>query len=215
MGARREPAQAQSAQGTLRLLLLDEANRLDRENSGVLFDLCRSLNLQLPGRGTRSGSVRGQHDLPPGARLGRQGGREGAGHRKTHGGRRSRVMWEQDQNRLAVLELLHSDQLRRRANQREAWEWLSQLRWTSPTGRRDELALVTSFRSEVKDMLDRRWPEWRDARARLVEAELPVTHEGWKTLQDTERASRIAPLPSRLNRKTAAAMLVLTPSRSH
>lgn len=38
---------AQSAQGTLRLLLLDEANRLDRENLAVLFDLCRNLQLQL------------------------------------------------------------------------------------------------------------------------------------------------------------------------
>ena len=38
---------AQSTQGTLRLLLLDEANRLDRENLAVLFDLCRNLDLQL------------------------------------------------------------------------------------------------------------------------------------------------------------------------
>ena len=37
----------QRAHGTLRLLLLDEANRLDRDNLGVLFDLCRSLDLQL------------------------------------------------------------------------------------------------------------------------------------------------------------------------
>ena len=37
----------QSAQGTLRLLLLDEANRLDRQNLAVLFDLCRNLQLQL------------------------------------------------------------------------------------------------------------------------------------------------------------------------
>jgi chromosome partition protein MukB len=29
------------------LLFLDEANRLDRENLGVLFDLCESLQLQL------------------------------------------------------------------------------------------------------------------------------------------------------------------------
>jgi chromosome partition protein MukB len=33
--------------GALRLLFLDEANRLDRENLGVLFDLCDSLQLQL------------------------------------------------------------------------------------------------------------------------------------------------------------------------
>ena len=37
----------QRAHGTLRLLLLDEANRLDRNNLGVLFDLCQSLDLQL------------------------------------------------------------------------------------------------------------------------------------------------------------------------
>ncbi|HLJ89951.1 MAG TPA: chromosome partition protein MukB [Candidatus Angelobacter sp.] len=33
--------------GTLRLLFLDEANRLDKANLGVLFDLCQSLELQL------------------------------------------------------------------------------------------------------------------------------------------------------------------------
>ena len=38
---------ARRAHGTLRLLLLDEANRLDRTNLGVLFDLCQSLDLQL------------------------------------------------------------------------------------------------------------------------------------------------------------------------
>ena len=54
-------------------------------------------------------------------------------------------------------------------------------------------------------MLDRRWPEWRDTQARLVEAGLPATHEGWKALQDTERAGRAGALPRRLNAKTAAA----------
>ena len=38
---------SKSAQSTLRLLLLDEANRLDRDNLGVLFDLCSNLDLQL------------------------------------------------------------------------------------------------------------------------------------------------------------------------
>ena len=33
--------------GTLRLLFLDEANRLDRDNLGVLFNLCQNVNLQL------------------------------------------------------------------------------------------------------------------------------------------------------------------------
>ncbi len=33
--------------GTLRLLFLDEANRLSRDNLAILFDLCRNLQLQL------------------------------------------------------------------------------------------------------------------------------------------------------------------------
>jgi len=35
------------AQGTLRFLFLDEANRLSQDNLGVLFDLCKQLELQL------------------------------------------------------------------------------------------------------------------------------------------------------------------------
>jgi chromosome partition protein MukB len=35
------------AEGTLRFLFLDEANRLSQDNLGVLFDLCQNLELQL------------------------------------------------------------------------------------------------------------------------------------------------------------------------
>jgi chromosome partition protein MukB len=38
---------ARRSHGSLRFLFLDEANRLSRDNLGVLFDLCRSLDLQL------------------------------------------------------------------------------------------------------------------------------------------------------------------------
>lgn len=37
----------QKSAGTLRLLFLDEANRLSRDNLGVLFELCETLELQL------------------------------------------------------------------------------------------------------------------------------------------------------------------------
>jgi chromosome partition protein MukB len=33
--------------GTLRMLFLDEANRLSQDNLSVLFDLCQNLDLQL------------------------------------------------------------------------------------------------------------------------------------------------------------------------
>ena len=35
------------SKGTLRLLFLDEANRLSQDNLAVLFDLCQNLDLQL------------------------------------------------------------------------------------------------------------------------------------------------------------------------
>ena len=114
-------------------------------------------------------------------------------------------MWDSDANRFAVLELVHEGRLTRRESQRKAWEWLEQLRWTRATGRRGELALAAGMQREVEEMLDLRWPEWRDAQARLVEAGLPVTREGWKALQDAERAGRVGVLPERLNEKTAAA----------
>jgi chromosome partition protein MukB len=38
---------ARRTPGSLRFLFLDEANRLSRDNLGVLFDLCRTLDLQL------------------------------------------------------------------------------------------------------------------------------------------------------------------------
>jgi chromosome partition protein MukB len=38
---------AKRTSGSLRFLFLDEANRLSRDNLGVLFDLCRTLDLQL------------------------------------------------------------------------------------------------------------------------------------------------------------------------
>ena len=114
-------------------------------------------------------------------------------------------MWDRDENRLAVVELVHMGRLKRRKGQREAWEWLAELRWTKATERRDELALVSSKRSEVEAMLDRRWEGWREARDRLVEAGLPVTQEGWRVLRDKERAEGAKDLPERLNTKTAAA----------
>ena len=38
---------ARASSGSLRFLFLDEANRLSRDNLGVLFDLCKNLDLQL------------------------------------------------------------------------------------------------------------------------------------------------------------------------
>lgn len=47
MGARRHLLRGKRNLGSLRFLLLDEANRLSQDNLGVLVDLCQTLDLQL------------------------------------------------------------------------------------------------------------------------------------------------------------------------
>jgi chromosome partition protein MukB len=62
--------------GTLRLLFLDEANRLDRQNLGILFDLCQSLNLQLLLAAPEVASAEGNTTYRLVRRLGRDGREE-------------------------------------------------------------------------------------------------------------------------------------------
>lgn len=117
-------------------------------------------------------------------------------------------MWEEDTERLALLELLEQRTLKRRKSQEKAWKWLSQLAWTRRTSRRDELRVVEEHGHELPALLDRVWPAWKDAQARLAAAELPPTDQGWRTLLDLERGRSVAkPLPSRLNRRTATAVV--------
>ena len=115
--------------------------------------------------------------------------------------------WDSDEHRLALLELHDGGRLRRREGQRDVWAWLAELSWTRRTARRDELALVEGRRGDLEAMLDTRWPQWRETRERLASANLPITHEGWKALQDEDRAKGTGPLPPRLNTKTATAVV--------
>ncbi|MFA4835524.1 MAG: Wadjet anti-phage system protein JetD domain-containing protein [Dehalococcoidia bacterium] len=112
-------------------------------------------------------------------------------------------MWERDDDRLALLELLESGQLRRRTGQNEAWSLLDELPWTRRTGRRDEIELVPEHRHKLIELLDRVWPGWKLDNQALVARKLRPTPVGWRRLQDLLRAEGIADLPDRLNRRTA------------
>ena len=117
------------------------------------------------------------------------------------------MIWESDNARLALLELLCRGVLRRRRAQVEAYEALSELPWTRVTGRRDEIGMVEDRRSELAGLIDRVWPAWRGVLADLTAAGLPPTPEGFLRLVDRERAAGIpVDLPGRVNRRTAAAL---------
>jgi Uncharacterized protein conserved in bacteria C-term(DUF2220) len=115
--------------------------------------------------------------------------------------------WRASAARLALLELLVRGALRRRRVQEAEWDTLDELPWTRRTGRRDELALVEPRRPELTALLGRVWPEWSDVLVALTARGLAPTHEGWNALQDALRAEELPPLPDRLNRRTAAALV--------
>lgn len=114
-------------------------------------------------------------------------------------------LWERDASRLALAELWRAGALRRRLGQAEAFDELARLPWTRRTSRRDELALDASRRAELETLLDRVWPGWREAVARLEARGLPVDERGWRRLGDLERQDALPPLPERLNVRTATA----------
>jgi hypothetical protein len=116
------------------------------------------------------------------------------------------VIWESDNARLALLELLSRGTLKRRRAQVEAYDALAELPWTRATGRRDEIGVVVDRRTKLAGLIDRVWPGWRNVLADLVAAGLPPTPEGYGRLLDSQRAAGIPELPERINRRTAAAL---------
>ncbi len=117
------------------------------------------------------------------------------------------MIWESDNARLALLELMSRGTLKRRHNQREAYDFLADLPWTRATGRRDEIGVVEERRDEIVGLIDRVWPKWRGVLADLVAAGLSSTPEGYGRLRDIERAAHIPDLPEHINRRTAAALV--------
>jgi len=116
------------------------------------------------------------------------------------------VIWESDNARLTLLELLSRGSLKRRRIQLDAYDALAELPWTRATGRRDEIGVVEERRTELAGLIDRVWPAWRDVLADLVAAGLPPTPDGYGRLLDMERAAAIPELPERINRRTAASL---------
>ena len=112
-------------------------------------------------------------------------------------------MWERDEDRLALLQLLKAGTLRRRAGQEHAWRLLDELPWTRRTGRRDEIELLPERSPDLLELITRVWPAWEAESERLSARGLAATPSDWRRMQDLLRAEALAELPVRLNRRTA------------
>jgi hypothetical protein len=117
------------------------------------------------------------------------------------------MMWQSSPGRLALLELLVRGTLKRRRAQAAEWDALAELPWSKRTGRRDELGLVESRRSELVALLDRVWPAWSEGLAALTARGLLPRPDAWIALEDTRRVEGLPALPEQLNRRTAAALV--------
>ncbi len=115
-------------------------------------------------------------------------------------------MWERVEDRLALLEIYVSGTLRRRVSQAAAWDFLAAAQWVRITGRRDEIALRDGGGAKIVALLDRLWPGWQCAAAKLSQRSLPPTPRGWTILSDDGRVDRLPELPPRVNRHTLAAL---------
>ncbi|WP_175760742.1 Wadjet anti-phage system protein JetD domain-containing protein [Burkholderia ambifaria] len=128
-------------------------------------------------------------------------------------------MWQTPKQRCALLELLVQGTLTRRVVQADAYDTLAELPWTRSTGRRNQVALVDAYRTELVMLMERVWPDWKMILAELTAAGLPPTPDGWSKLEDARRAIRLPALPERLNHRTAIALTAphskanLTPRR--
>jgi Wadjet anti plasmid transformation system JetA-like protein len=114
-------------------------------------------------------------------------------------------MWENDHDKIALLELYLTGRLPLRKRQADSWKTLAELPWTRKTRRRGELELVPEQRDKLQALLERVWHEWRLVAEGLAIRGLDVTPTGLSRLQDSLRAQAVPILPSRLNRRTATA----------
>ena len=110
---------------------------------------------------------------------------------------------------MALIELLHTGETRRRRLQEQACDALAELGWARRTGRSDVLSLDPLAVSAIEATLAGVWPGWRELLSRLVDEGLPATPGGVRELERRRRVDAVdgAALPERLNRRTAAAIV--------
>ncbi|HRE89225.1 MAG TPA: DUF2220 family protein [Myxococcota bacterium] len=116
-------------------------------------------------------------------------------------------MWSRAASKLALLELLTRRTLRRRQTQDDAFRELAALPWTQRTSRRDELVLVPQREADLRALLDRVWPEWPGVWQAMQSLGLEPSPTGFAAYEDQLRAANAPSVPTRVNRKTAAALV--------
>lgn len=117
--------------------------------------------------------------------------------------------WADGHKRMALLRLHHEGTLRSGAKTWPVIEHLLSLGWVGQTTRRDVVAAVPFARDDIRSLLDTVWPEWRRSLTDLLSHGLPLTVENLSRLDRRATLTDAKSLPTRLHRKTLAAVLGL------
>jgi Wadjet protein JetD, C-terminal len=119
------------------------------------------------------------------------------------------TFWGKREHALLLLELLECGEIRHRSTQQRAWSSVLELGWARRSRRHDVLEIDPAFRENLETTLDGAWPGWRDTARRLADAGQPPTPQGMLELERQMRIDRAGDidLPSRINRRTAAAVV--------
>ena len=116
-------------------------------------------------------------------------------------------MWDDINERLALLELVVQRCLRKRNIQKNVYEHLKDLPWTKQGRRRNEIVLVEHFRPKIEELLYRVWGNWKLEYEALLELELTPTPDDWGVYMDQKRIAQLPVLPHRLNKKTITSLI--------
>lgn len=122
--------------------------------------------------------------------------------------------WKPIEHRLALLELMSLNVLTKRVRQAKVYDWLSELKWTQRTKKRDQIKLLDE--PKIITLLNNVWKEWHEEYLQLLECGFPPTPTGWRKYKDDRRALMIKrdlttkQLPTHLSKHTASAITAPT-----
>jgi hypothetical protein len=110
---------------------------------------------------------------------------------------------------MALLRLHHEGTLRSGTKTRPVIEHLLSLGWVGQTSRRGVVEIIPFARDDIRSLLDTVWPAWRKALTGLLSHGLALTAENLSRLERRAVLADAKGLPTRLHRKTLAAVLGL------
>lgn len=117
--------------------------------------------------------------------------------------------WANPHYRMALARLFVEGTLAKGTRVAPVVDHLLEVGWIARTPRRNVVQKVEQYSEAIEELLERVWPDWRDAVDALLAKGLSLTVEDLAKLRKQDALSDADILPPRMHRKTLAAILGL------